>query len=112
MGLYGVVAVVGRLSFDVQGRGLLPNLDPFGQTEKWVVVVVVVGGGGGVCVQKLDIFYGCHKCMVPNVSLSLCPKSICLILIQIYEDSMCALINNHRHWKHVSFSGFCCLFLR
>ena len=47
MGVYGVVAAVGRLSFDVQGRGLLPNLDPFGQTEKWVVVVVVVVG---VCV--------------------------------------------------------------
>lgn len=47
MGVYGVVAAVGRLSFDVQGRGLLPNLDPFGQTEKWVVVVVV-----GVCVCK------------------------------------------------------------
>ena len=26
--------VVGRLSFDVQGRGGFPNLDPFGQTEK------------------------------------------------------------------------------
>ena len=36
------------------GGGGLPNSDPFGQTEK--------GGGGGV--QKLDIFHGCHKCMV------------------------------------------------
>ena len=51
-----MVAVVGRLSFDVQGRGLLPNLDPFGQTEKWVVVVVVVGGGG-VCVCKNWTFF-------------------------------------------------------
>ena len=33
---------------------VLPNLDPFGQTEK--------GERGGV--QKLGIFHGCHKCMV------------------------------------------------
>ena len=51
MGVYGVVAAVGRLSFDVQGRGLLPNLDPFGQTEKWVVVVVVVVVGVCVCAK-------------------------------------------------------------
>ena len=50
------VGVVGSPCFDVQGwGGLLPNFDPFGQTEK----------GGGV--QKLDIFHGCHKCMVPNL---------------------------------------------
>ena len=24
------------------------------------------GGGGGEGVQKLDIFHGCHKCMVLN----------------------------------------------
>ena len=34
---------------------VLPNLDPFGQTEKGE-------RGGGV--QKLGIFHGCHKCMV------------------------------------------------
>ena len=45
--------VVGSPCFDVQGwGGLLPNFDPFGQTEK----------GGGV-----DIFHGCHKCMVPDL---------------------------------------------
>ena len=39
---------VGSLSFDVQeqGGGVLPNSDPFRQTEK----------GGGRRVQKLDIF--------------------------------------------------------
>ena len=42
----------------VDGRGwgkVVPNLVPFGQTEK-----------GGKGEQKLDIFHGCHKCMVPN----------------------------------------------
>ena len=42
--------VVGSLSFDVQGRGVLPNSNLFGETEK--------GGRGKV--QKLDIFHGCH----------------------------------------------------
>ena len=56
------LGVVGSLSFDVQGWGVggagvgcLPNLDPFGKTEK---------GEGGL--QTLDIFHGCHKVMVPN----------------------------------------------
>ena len=50
--------VIGSLSFNVQGwgvGGVLPNSVPFGQTEK-----------GGRRVQKLDIFLGCHKCMVCN----------------------------------------------
>ena len=51
MGVVVVMEVggVGSLSFDVQeqgGGGVLPNSDPFRQTEK--------GGGGRV--QKLDIF--------------------------------------------------------
>ena len=49
--------VVGSLSFNVQvcvGGGVLPNSDPFGQTEN-----------GGTGVQKLDIFHGGHKCMFP-----------------------------------------------
>ena len=50
--------VVGSLSFDVQGWGeVSPNLDPFGQIEK---------GRRGWGVQKLDIFHGCHKCVVPK----------------------------------------------
>ena len=36
-------------------RGILPNSSLFRETEK--------GGRGKV--QKLDIFHGCHKCMVP-----------------------------------------------
>ena len=52
--------VVGSLSFEVQGWGeVSPNLDPFGQIEKGRR-----RGRGGV--QKLDIFHGCHKCVVPN----------------------------------------------
>ena len=43
--------MVGSLSFDLQGRGVLPNSDLFGETEK--------GGRGKV--QKLDLFHGCHK---------------------------------------------------
>ena len=47
--------MIGSQSFNVQGRGgVLPNSDLFGQMEK-----------GGCGVQKLDIFHGCHKCMVP-----------------------------------------------
>ena len=52
---------VGSISFDVQGGGwggVSPNSDPFGQTEK-----------GGEGVQKLDIFHGCHKYMVPYLKL-------------------------------------------
>ena len=41
-----------------RGGGILPNSDPFGQTEK---------GGREERVQKLDIFHGYHKWMVPNV---------------------------------------------
>ena len=47
--------VVGSLSFDVQGWGVSANQDPFRQTVK-----------GRGCVQKQDIFLGCHKCMVPK----------------------------------------------
>ena len=51
--------MAGHLGFDFQGLevvgGVLRNSDPFGQTEK----------GGGV-EQKLDIFLGCHKCVVPE----------------------------------------------
>ena len=52
-GSAGVGWLVGSLSFDVQGRVGGGSSDPFGQTKKGV--------------QKLDIFLGCHKCMVPNV---------------------------------------------
>ena len=51
--------MAGHLGFEFQGLevvgGVLRNSDPFGQTEK----------GGGV-EQKLDIFLGCHKCVVPE----------------------------------------------
>ena len=46
--------VVGSLSFDVQGRGHRVQFGPIRTDRK----------RGGV--QKLDIFHGCHKCMVPN----------------------------------------------
>ena len=42
----------GSLSFNVKGRGFLLNSDR-------------KRGRGGV--QKLDIFHGCHKCMVPKI---------------------------------------------
>ena len=42
----------GSLSFNVKGRGFLLNSDR-------------KRGRGGV--QKLDIFHGCHKCMVPKL---------------------------------------------
>ena len=56
------MGVVGSLSVDVQGRGggVLSDSDLFGQTEKRM------RGGGGEGVLKLDIFYGCHKCMVSS----------------------------------------------
>ena len=39
--------------------GVLSDSDPFGQTEKRM-------RGGGEGVLKLDIFHGCHKCMVSS----------------------------------------------
>ena len=60
----GGAGVIGSLGFDVQGwggGGVLPNSDPFRQTEK--------GGRWGGMVQKLDIFFGCHKFMVPKMEL-------------------------------------------
>ena len=47
--------VVSSLSFYVQRWGVSPNSDPFRQTK--------MGYEGGV--EKVDIFPGCHKCMVP-----------------------------------------------
>ena len=53
------MGVVGSLSVDVQERrGVLSDSDPFGQTEKRM--------RGGKGVLKLDIFHGCHKCMVSS----------------------------------------------
>ena len=46
--------VVGSLSFDVQGREWGSQFGSI-RTDR-------TGGGG---MQKLDIFHGCHKCMVP-----------------------------------------------
>ena len=69
-----MVGVVGSLSFYVQGGGgVLPNSNPFGQTEK-----------SGRRVQKMDIFLGCHKCMVPKARYY-CKKSFLRFLGKTYE---------------------------
>ena len=51
--------VVGSLRFDVKGWGAYPIWTHSDRQKK---------GGGGM--QKLDIFYGCHQCMVPNGGIS------------------------------------------
>ena len=48
----------GSLSFDVQGWERLPQFGPIRTDRR----------RGGAGVQKLDIFPGCHKCMVPKLS--------------------------------------------
>ena len=53
---------VGSLSFDVQGRGSLAQFGPI-RTEKM--------GVGRQGVQNLDIFHGCHKCMVSTINFPL-----------------------------------------
>ena len=61
----GGAGVIGSLGFDVQGwggGGSCPIRTYSDRQKKG-------GGGGGGMVQKLDIFFGCHKFMVPKMEL-------------------------------------------
>ena len=52
----GGARVVGSLSFGIQGQGVYPNSDPFGQSEK--------GGRGSAKIGHFSRML--HKCMVPK----------------------------------------------
>ena len=76
--------MAGHLGFDFQGLGVaggvLCNSDPFEQTEN-----------GGVVMQKLDIFLGCHKCVVPEFIDRKNDRNVLSISEQVFPNSRTAV---------------------